>query len=145
MTTLSLVCVMYFLNFFCMNICLQLSIKLYAKVLLIHQLLCNAIILPIALDFIRYIVSVWFDVDLVINKLNTKQSISDNHEMTFHECLWCTNSEAPTWLSTDTPFTTSKKGNFLIVKDTFELMNHQGVFAAGDCCDMIAHPRPKGE
>jgi selenide,water dikinase len=31
----------------------------------------------------------------------------------------------------------------LRVRDTHELVDHPGVFAAGDCCHVDRHPRPK--
>jgi selenide,water dikinase len=43
---------------------------------------------------------------------------------------------------TNTPFDTTDDG-FLTVKDTYESTSHSGVFAAGDCCHLVNHPRPK--
>lgn len=60
----------------------------------------------------------------------------------FDECLWCTNACAPDWFSRNTPFATTPEG-FLRVHDTYECIHHPGVFAAGDCCHMDKHPRPK--
>ena len=60
----------------------------------------------------------------------------------FDECLWCTNAGASVWMSQQTPFATTPNG-FLRVNDTFECIHHPGVFAAGDCCHIDKHPRPK--
>eukprot|EP00957_Ditylum_brightwellii_P111302 8488084-Ditylum_brightwellii.AAC.1 len=60
----------------------------------------------------------------------------------FHECLWCTSAAAPSWLSTNTPFDTTNDG-FVKVSDTYESVNFKNVFAAGDCCHIVQHPRPK--
>eukprot|EP00978_Attheya_sp_CCMP212_P012181 scaffold30309_cov58-Attheya_sp.AAC.3 len=60
----------------------------------------------------------------------------------FHECLWCTSAGAAAWLSAKTPLETTQDG-FLKVKSTYECVNFPGVFAAGDCCHMVDHPRPK--
>jgi selenide,water dikinase len=45
-------------------------------------------------------------------------------------------------MSKNTPFATTEQG-FIKVNDTYECVNHPGVFAAGDCCHMVQHPRPK--
>ena len=67
-----------------------------------------------------------------------------NEKILFHECLWCTSAVGASWLSENTPFSTTENG-FLKVKDSLECENHPGVFAAGDCCHMMNHPRPKGK
>jgi len=46
------------------------------------------------------------------------------------------------WFVTNTPFDTTNDG-FLTIQDTHESTSHPGVFAAGDCCHMAQHPRPK--
>ena len=61
----------------------------------------------------------------------------------FHECLFCTSANASSWLSTETPFDTID-GGFIKVNDTYECVNHSGVFAVGDCCHFVDDPRPKG-
>jgi len=58
-------------------------------------------------------------------------------------CFWCVTAGVADWLKTATPFSCTPEGNFLRVHDTYELIQHPGVFAAGDCCHMDAHPRPK--
>jgi len=45
-------------------------------------------------------------------------------------------------LAESTPFPTTDDG-FLKVNDTYQCIDYPGVFAAGDCCGMIDHPRPK--
>jgi selenide, water dikinase len=58
-------------------------------------------------------------------------------------CVGCTSAGAASWLSTATPFGVTDAGHFLRVHDTYELLHHPGVFAAGDCCHMDRYPRPK--
>lgn len=60
----------------------------------------------------------------------------------FDECLWCTSAGAASWLSKNTTFETTKEG-FLKVENTYECVNHPGVFAVGDCCHIVDSPRPK--
>ena len=75
---------------------------------------------------------------LVLSRTSAKQTA-----IRFHECLFCTSGKSPVWLKTNTPFTTTEEGS-LKVKDTYECVDHPGVFAAGDCCHIVDHPRPKG-
>jgi selenide,water dikinase len=74
---------------------------------------------------------------LVLSEKSTKQE-----PIPFHECLWCTSAGAAPWLSEKTPFDTDDNG-FLTVRDTYQSTSHCNVFAAGDCCMMEDHPRPK--
>lgn len=60
----------------------------------------------------------------------------------FHECLWCTSAGAPSWIKQETPLQTSP-GGYVQVNTTYQSTSHKNVFAAGDCCDMLNHPRPK--
>lgn len=64
------------------------------------------------------------------------------HSIDFHECLWCTSAGAPPWIKRETPFQTSPAG-FIQVHTTYQSTSHKNVFAAGDCCEMLNHPRPK--
>lgn len=59
------------------------------------------------------------------------------------DCIWCVTAGVSSWLGELTPFATTETG-FLRVNDTYESLHHPGVFAAGDCCHMDKHPRPKG-
>jgi selenide,water dikinase len=59
------------------------------------------------------------------------------------DCIWCVTAGVSSWLGELTPFATTEAG-FLRVNDTYESLHHPGVFAAGDCCHMDKHPRPKG-
>ena len=59
----------------------------------------------------------------------------------FDDCLWCTSAGAPSWLAQRTPFPTHE--GFLQIDDTYQVHNHPGVFAAGDCSHNPVHPRPK--
>ena len=83
----------------------------------------------------------------VANSLRTlklSQSSQDQQPIYFHECLFCTSANASSWLTTETPFDTTDS-NFVKVKNTYECVNHPGVFAVGDCCHLIDDPRPKGK
>jgi len=77
------------------------------------------------------------------NTLRLSQSSTSSPKIQFDECLWCTSAGAQSWLSQNTPFDTTNDG-FLKVKETYELVNHPGVFAAGDCCHIVENPMPKG-
>jgi selenide, water dikinase len=66
-----------------------------------------------------------------------------NDPILVHDVLWCTQASAASWLSEATPFATTQQGNFIHVHNTYESVSHKGVFACGDCCEMIEHPRPK--
>jgi selenide,water dikinase len=66
---------------------------------------------------------------------------NDGLIISFDDCLWCTSAGGAGWLSTHTPFPTTK--GFVQVEDTFQVVNHPGCFAAGDCCHNVTHPRPK--
>lgn len=60
----------------------------------------------------------------------------------FDECLWCTSAGASVWMKENTPFATTPDG-FLKVHQTYECIDHPGVFSAGDCCHVVESPRPK--
>ena len=57
------------------------------------------------------------------------------------EILWVTHARAQGWMR-EAGFATDDKG-FMLVHPTLESSSHVGVFAAGDCAHVIAHPRPK--
>lgn len=82
--------------------------------------------------------------DASVRKLKLSPSSKDQEPIYFHECLFCTSANASTWLTTDTPFDTTQD-NFVKVNNTYECVNHPGVFAVGDCCHLIDDPRPKGK
>jgi selenide, water dikinase len=73
----------------------------------------------------------------------TRDTYEDN-PILVNDVLWCTKASAASWLSDATPFRTSIKGNFIQVNSYYESVSHKGVFACGDCCDMVENPRPKG-
>ena len=79
---------------------------------------------------------------LPLNRLLT--SDASTIPIVFHECLWCTSAGAPAWLSSQTPLSTTKDG-FVKVEDTYQCLGYPGIFAAGDCCHNVHHPRPKGK
>jgi selenide, water dikinase len=59
------------------------------------------------------------------------------------QVVWCTTAQASSWLTHQTPFSTTATG-FIRVHPTYQAIHHPGVFAAGDCCHMDQYPRPKG-
>mmetsp|Transcript_22481 Transcript_22481/g.27554 ORF Transcript_22481/g.27554 Transcript_22481/m.27554 type:complete len:931 (+) Transcript_22481:35-2827(+) len=76
------------------------------------------------------------------HELKLSSSTKEQLPIKFHECLFCTSANASSWLTTHTPFETTSDG-FVTVKDTYECLNHPGVFAVGDCCHLADNPRPK--
>ncbi|CAM9446539.1 unnamed protein product [Discosporangium mesarthrocarpum] len=66
---------------------------------------------------------------------------SDGSEVSFSEAIWCTHSGAASWLQ-ETGLSLTKDG-FIEVDDCLQSVNTPGVFACGDCCHMVNHPRPK--
>jgi selenide,water dikinase len=74
----------------------------------------------------------------------SNESLVDHEPIYFDECLWCTSAGSSSWVKECTPFDKTEDG-FFKVRDTYESVSHRGVFAAGDCCHMVDHPRPKGK
>eukprot|EP00793_Prasinoderma_coloniale_P002858 PRCOL_00002340-RA len=56
-------------------------------------------------------------------------------------CVWCTQARAAEWLGAS-GLATDGDG-FVAVHPTLESTSHPGVFAAGDCANVLEHPRPK--
>jgi len=65
----------------------------------------------------------------------------DKRTVTTDEVIWCTDASTQVWLG-DSGLAVDK-GGFVRVTDTLESENIPGVFAVGDCANMIHHPRPK--
>ena len=84
------------------------------------------------------------DDDTITTTDNNNNASSSTAFVQVDDCLWCTSASGPSWLSSCTPFETTTPGNFIKVHDTYQVINFPGVFACGDCCHMINHPRPKG-
>ena len=57
------------------------------------------------------------------------------------EVLWVTRARTQEWMQ-KAGFATDEKG-FMLLQATLESTSHSGVFAAGDCANVVAHPRPK--
>ncbi len=66
---------------------------------------------------------------------------TDKHKVILDKSIWCTGAVAASWLA-DTGLAVSPRG-FIAVNQYLQSLSHQNVFAAGDCCDMVADPRPK--
>ena len=60
---------------------------------------------------------------------------------TLDEVLWVTQAGTQSWLAASGLAT--DEGGFVAVHPTLESTSHPGVFAAGDCAAMLAHPREK--
>lgn len=80
--------------------------------------------------------------NMKVLKLSNHMVSDVSQRIVFHECLWCTSAGSASWLSDNTPFTTTNDG-FVKVGSTYECIDHPHVFAAGDCCHFVENPRPK--
>lgn len=67
--------------------------------------------------------------------------LQGGEELRHDACVWCTQAKAAAWLG-ESGLATDGAG-FVAVKPTLESTSHTGIFAAGDCANVIAHPRPK--
>ncbi|KAM3568902.1 hypothetical protein VYU27_008989 [Nannochloropsis oceanica] len=65
----------------------------------------------------------------------------DGRSFPYHECVWCTEGQPAPWLQ-DTGLALDEKG-FVAVDDHLQSISHPSVFAGGDICSMVRHPRPK--
>lgn len=63
-------------------------------------------------------------------------------EILFDDCFWCINVQGAGWLLQNTPFPCNDQG-FVMVESSYQVLDHPGVFAVGDCAHSIEHPRPK--
>jgi len=66
---------------------------------------------------------------------------SDGSFIACDECIWCTSAGAQGWLK-ETGLTLDSAG-FVLVQPTLESVNSPDVFAVGDICSIVGHPRPK--
>lgn len=66
---------------------------------------------------------------------------SDGRRFRFDEAFWCTQAVGQSWLQSSGLLLT--EDHFIQVNSTLESLNQRGVFAAGDCCHNVDHPRPK--
>jgi selenide,water dikinase len=80
---------------------------------------------------------------LVLTKESALLQANPETPILVDDCIWCVTAGVSSWLAELTPFASTESG-FLRVNDTYESIHHPGVFAAGDCCHMDKHPRPKG-
>ncbi|CAB9515203.1 selenophosphate synthetase [Seminavis robusta] len=98
-------------------------------------------------------IDVYYQAEVVgVEPIDNKQKklVLSEHSQQFyntpilvHDILWCTQASAARWLSEATPFSTTSHGNFIQVHSTYESISHKGVFACGDCAEMVEHLRPK--
>ena len=58
------------------------------------------------------------------------------------EIIWCTSAKAADWFTNTGGLAVDPRG-FIAVNSTLRSTNDSNIFAAGDCCSMIEHPRPK--
>jgi selenide,water dikinase len=80
---------------------------------------------------------------LLLTKESAQLQTNPDAPIIVDDCIWCVTAGVSSWLAELTPFSSTEAG-FLRVSDTYESIHHPGVFAAGDCCHMDKHPRPKG-
>ncbi len=66
---------------------------------------------------------------------------ADGRKVALDKSIWCTGAAAAGWLK-GTGLLLSDKG-FISVNTYLQSDSHKNVFAAGDCADMHADPRPK--
>lgn len=58
------------------------------------------------------------------------------------EVVWCTSAAGADWFRNTQRLDLDARG-FIAVRPTLQSTNDDNVFAAGDCCSMTKHPRPK--
>mmetsp|Transcript_8062 Transcript_8062/g.11707 ORF Transcript_8062/g.11707 Transcript_8062/m.11707 type:complete len:447 (+) Transcript_8062:30-1370(+) len=78
----------------------------------------------------------------LVSELQLETGSVNRRAIPFDFCIFCTTANGATWLQESTPFPCSDRG-FVLTNATLQVIGHPGVFAAGDCCDNIDHPRPK--
>jgi selenide, water dikinase len=83
------------------------------------------------------------ETDTVETKKRICFALSSIKPLVVDEILWCATAQAPSWLSSSTPLQCTADGGFVRVDETYQSINCPGVFAAGDCAHLEAHPRPK--
>ena len=66
---------------------------------------------------------------------------SNSRRFAAHEVLWCTQATTQEWLRAS-GLAVDGDG-FMRVRDTLESENTANVFGAGDCANVVPHPRPK--
>lgn len=71
----------------------------------------------------------------------TEVHTEDGQSFPMTEVLWVTQAGTQTWMG-ESGLETDGNG-FVAVKDTLESVSHPGIFAAGDCAAVLAHPREK--
>eukprot|EP00602_Paraphysomonas_sp_CaronLab_P002601 CAMPEP_0185020772 /NCGR_PEP_ID=MMETSP1103-20130426/3420_1 /TAXON_ID=36769 /ORGANISM="Paraphysomonas bandaiensis, Strain Caron Lab Isolate" /LENGTH=789 /DNA_ID=CAMNT_0027551885 /DNA_START=30 /DNA_END=2396 /DNA_ORIENTATION=- len=91
-------------------------------------------------------VKVLTGVEVTKTSVNESKSCSvllcrDGSEIVYDEVIWCTQAAPQKWLR-NTGLSLDSEG-FICVKTTMESTNMPDVFAAGDVCTIVGHPRPK--
>ena len=66
---------------------------------------------------------------------------ADGQQHDVDEVIWVTEAGAQSWLA-ESGLEVDENG-FVAIQPTLESRSHKGIFAAGDCAALIAHPRPK--
>ncbi|GBG27907.1 Selenide, water dikinase 1 [Hondaea fermentalgiana] len=66
---------------------------------------------------------------------------ADGRIVNVDECIWCTSARTQDWMGGSG--LAVDNGGFVRVKQTLESESTPNVFAAGDCANMLDHPRPK--
>lgn len=85
-------------------------------------------------------VNVIYDFE-VVGLEEKRLRAKDGRIVNVDECIWCTNAKTQEWMGASG--LAVDKGGFVRVKQTLESEDTPNVFAAGDCANMLEHPRPK--
>jgi selenide,water dikinase len=80
-------------------------------------------------------------VDVVVEQGSTSLVSSQGERIQCDEAIWCTSAQAQSWLRKSGLDVTTE--GFINVQDTLESVNTPDVFACGDVCHIVNHPRPK--
>lgn len=81
-------------------------------------------------------------VNHLINKVEKQYLVStDDQKHDANAVLWVTNASAPSWLA-EAGLQVDANG-FIEVKDTFQSVSHDNIFAAGDIAAVVNFPREK--
>lgn len=62
--------------------------------------------------------------------------------MIVDDVLWCASAGVGSWLANNSPLACTT-GGFVRVRDTYQSVSHECIFAVGDCCHHESGPRPK--
>ena len=77
-----------------------------------------------------------------VYKVEKGRLYTDEKEIVFDDCVWCTKAKAPEWFR-NTDLAIDEDG-YILVDEYLSVVDSQGcVFGAGDCVTLSKSPRPK--